>query len=83
MVQSKVRKSWTILSQYLTLINPHHSQPVKSTKKLPYSGSFSSGDGGNRTRVRKNRPSDIYECSQLIQSRLRLASQLGDPLASC
>jgi len=28
------------------------------------------GDGGNRTRVRKNRPSNIYECSQSLLSSM-------------
>jgi len=37
-------------------------------------GTCSSGDGGNRTRVRKNRPSEIYE-----RIRLKVSPQGAQP----
>ena len=38
-------------------------------------GAFS-GDGGNRTRVRKIKPSNIYECSHLL---VFTSKSTGDP----
>ena len=40
---------------------------IKTKTAQKFLGGFVGGDGGNRTRVRKIRPSDLYEHSQLFR----------------
>ncbi len=45
-------------------------------RSCPY-GTAPSGDGGNRTRVRKNRTADIYEHSRLLDSPAEVQATKG------
>jgi hypothetical protein len=46
-----------------------------------YTVSFFSGDGGNRTRVRKIQPSNVYERSWLFISLQVTTTSQGEPTA--
>ena len=48
--------------------------PFRTQKRAGRQRAFTGGDGGNRTRVRKTRPSEIYE-----RSRLGMSPQVIQP----